>query len=75
MCEIRKSMRDLVREIRRLSNALSYDSDFVFEDVEGNDLWCLGESIHDMKITLQRLMDKATELEYQLYLLRRDTSR
>ena len=75
MSNVTKSMRDLVREIRRLSNALTYDSDFVFEDVEGNDLWCLGESIHDMKITLQRLMDKATELEYQLYLIRRDDTR
>ena len=73
MCKIKKNMRDRARDIRRLTNALTYDADCVFEDVENNDLWCLGESMHETKITLQRLMGNVIELEYYLYLVRRDS--
>lgn len=72
MCNIKKGLRDRARELRGLANALTYDTECVYEDVESYDLMCLGESIHDMKVTLQHLIDGVTELEYQLYLLKRD---
>lgn len=72
MCNSKKNMRDLARDIRGLASALNYDAECLLSDVETYDLMCLGESIHDTKITIQRVMDKATELEYQLYLIRRD---
>lgn len=72
MCEIKKDLRDRARSIRGLANALSYDVEYLFSDVESYDLLCLGESLHETKITLQQLVDSVTELEYQLYLIRRD---
>lgn len=72
MTNLKKNMRDLARDIRGLANALNYDAECLLNDVESYDLMCLGESIHDTKITIQRVMDKATELEYQVYLVRRD---
>ena len=73
MCSIRKNLRDRARDIRGLASALTYDAECLLDDIDGYDLVCLGESIHDTKITLQRLIDNITELEYHLYLIRRDS--
>lgn len=72
MCTVKRIMREHVRNIRGLANALGFDAEYLYSDIENFDLLCLGESIHETKITLQRLVDTITELEYQLYLLKRD---
>ena len=73
MHDIKKTLRDRARDIRGLANALTYDAEYLLTDVENFDVFCLGESIHETKITMQRLVDSLTELEYQLYLIRRDS--
>ena len=72
MCDIKKDLRDRARHIRGLATALTYDADYLFSDIKNYDLLCLGESLHETKITLQQLVDSVTELEYQLYLIKRD---
>ena len=72
MQDIKKGLRDRVRDIRGLANALTYDADCLVTDIDSYDLICLGESIHETKVTMQRLVDNLVELEYQLYLIRRD---
>lgn len=72
MCTIKKGLRDRARDIRGLANALTYDADCLVKDIDDYDLICLGESIHETKVTLQQFIDNLTELEYQLYLIRRD---
>ena len=72
MCTIKKDLRDRARNIRGLATALTYDVDYLFSDIKNYDLLCLGESLHETKITLQQLVDSVTELEYQLYLIKRE---
>ena len=72
MCTIKKGLRDRARDIRGLANALTYDADCLVKDIDDYDLICLGESIHETKVTLQQFIDNLTELEYQLYLVKRD---
>lgn len=73
MCDIKKDLRDRARNIRGLATALTYDVDYLFSDIKSYDLLCLGESLHETKITLQQLVDSVTELEYQIYLIKRET--
>lgn len=73
MCDIRKNLRDRARDVRGLANALTYDADCLVKDIDGYDWICLGESIHETKITLQQFIDNLTELEYCLYLIKRDS--
>lgn len=72
MTDIRKEMKDRARLARGLANALGYDVDYIYSDVENLDLLCMNESIRETKDTLQKLMDNVTELEYLLYLAKRD---
>ena len=73
MWNFKKNMRDRARDVKRLANALVYDTECVFEDTESYDLWCLGELLHETKITLRRLFDNITELEYMVCLSNRDS--
>lgn len=73
MCDIKKDLRDRARNIRGLATALTYDVDYLFSDAKNYDLLCLGESLHETKVTLQQLTDSVIELEYQLYLIKRDS--
>lgn len=75
MCDIRKEMKERARLARGQVNALGYDIEYVYTDVENFDLLCLGESLHESKLTIQSLLDNVTELEYLLYLIKRDGSR
>lgn len=75
MTDIKKEMRDRARLARGLANALGHDVDYVHMDVENFDLICMNESIRETKDTLQKLMDNITELEYLMYLLKKDESR
>lgn len=75
MTDIKKEMRDRARLARGLANALGHDVDYVHMDVDNFDLICMNESIRETKDTLQKLMDNITELEYLMYLLKKDESR
>lgn len=72
MTDIRKEMKERARLTRGLANALGYDAEYIYSDVENLDLFCMGESIRETKETIQKLMDNVTELEYLLYLAKRD---
>lgn len=64
----RMVMRTKARSIRGLVNVLQSDADYVFTDVEGFDIISLGESLRELKCTLNDLVDSVAELEYALYL-------
>lgn len=72
MSDIKQEMKDRARLIRGLSNALGYDTEYVYTDVQGFDLICLDESLRETKDTLQKLMDNVTELEYLVYLIKKE---
>lgn len=67
-----ENLRNRARSIQGLANELTYDADCIYTDIDAYDIICLGESIHEMKTTMKCLMDNLIELEYQLYLIRRD---
>lgn len=67
--EYRYEMRNRARSIRGLVNALQSDADYVFSDVETFDVIGLSESLKELKITIQDLIDHTAELEYALYLI------
>lgn len=75
MTDIKKEMKERARLARGLANALGYDVEYIYTDVENCDVICMNESIRETKDTLQKLMDNVTELEYLLYLLKREDSR
>lgn len=71
MCDIKNEMRERARLVRGLANALSYDAEYVYTDVQNFDMVCLDESLRETKETIQKLTDNITEIEYLLYLLRK----
>lgn len=70
--DIKKEMRTRAKLSKGLANALQYDVSYICSDVDSCDVMCLGESIRDTKDTLQKLLDNVTELEYLLYLMKKD---
>lgn len=68
-------MRSKARAANGLLNLLKYDIEQVTADTNDFDLICLEESIKDTKSTIQMLIDNMTELEYVLYLSKREDSR
>lgn len=72
MSDIKKEMKDRARLARGLVNALKYDVDYVFTDVNSYDVICLEESLRETKDTIQKLVDNITEIEYLLYLMRQN---
>ena len=72
MCDIKKEMRERARLARGLANALGYDVDYIYSDVENYDLICMSESIRETKETIQKLIDNVMELEYLLYLIKKE---
>ena len=72
MCDIKKEMRERARLARGLANALGYDVDYIYADVENYDLICMSESIRETKETIQKLIDNVMELEYLLYLIKKE---
>jgi uncharacterized protein with GYD domain len=75
MTDIKKEMKDRARLARGLANALGYDVEYIYTDVENYDLVCMSESIRETKDTIQKLIDNVMELEYLLYLLKNEDSR
>lgn len=75
MTEIKKDMKSRARLLRGLANVLQLDADYIWTDANNFDLICLGESLHEAKMTLQQATDCLTELEYLVYLTKREESR
>lgn len=75
MSDVKKEMKDRARLARGLANALGYDVEYVYTDVENFDLICMTESIRETRDTLQKLVDNMKELEYLLYLVKKQESR
>lgn len=75
MMDIRKEMKERARLSRCLVNALAYEVEYIYTDMNANyDVICINESIKETKIALQKFIDNLTELEYLLYLLKKDAS-
>lgn len=72
MQNIKIDMRNKARMASGLLNLLKDDIYHVSADANDFDLICLEESINDTKSTLQMLTDTITELEYALYLSKRE---
>lgn len=68
MKQAKFEMRSKARTIKGLVNVLQSDAEYVYTDVEDYDIVSLGESMREMKDTMQYLIDSITELEYALYL-------
>lgn len=76
MCNnVRIDMKKRARILSGLLNLLKDDIDQVTIDANNFDIICLEESIKDVRRTLEFFGDNIKELEYLLYLSKRDDSR
>lgn len=75
MCDIKREMRERVRLARGLANALGYDIEYVFTDIENFDFICLDESIRETKDTIKNLVANIAEIEYLVDLAKKEISR
>ena len=71
MNDIRRETQTRARLSYGLLNVLKDDVDYINIDTDNNDLVSLTESIIETKITLQKMVDNITELEYIVYSSRR----
>ena len=71
MSNVKLEMRKKARTIKGLVNLLQNDATYICADADDFDLVGLGESIPEMKDTIQKLIDYVMELEYDLYLTRK----
>lgn len=74
MNEIQRGIKARARLLRGLTNVLQLDSDYIWSDASNHEILCLGESVREAKATLQQVTDCITELEYMMYLLKREES-
>jgi hypothetical protein len=74
MNEIKRGIKARARLFRGLTNVLQVDADYIWSDSSNQEILCLSESIREAKLTLQQVTDCLTELEYMLYLLKREES-
>lgn len=70
--ELKMLMRGKARLARGLVNLLKDDTEQIYNDVNVFDVISLEEAINDTKRTVQQLMDATTDLEYYLYLAKKD---
>lgn len=66
------NVRAKVRLLRGLTNILKDDIERIQRDAEDYDIVSLQESVRDASHTLQWLLDNAVELDYELYLHKRN---
>ena len=69
----RIKMRAKARLAKGLTNILLDDIDRVINDVDDCDIVSMKDSIQDAKGTLQCMIDNLVELEYTMYLAKRET--
>ena len=74
MNELRRGIKARARLLRGLTNVLQVDADYIWSDSNNYEVLCLSESIKEAKLTLQQVTDCLTELEYMLYLMKREES-
>jgi hypothetical protein len=72
MQELKMVMRGKARLSRGLVNLLKDDTEQIYNDVNVFDVVSLEEAIGDTKRTAQQLQDAVTDLEYYLYLAKKD---
>lgn len=70
--ELKMLMRGKARLARGLVNLLKDDTEQIYNDVNVFDVISLEEAINDTKRTTQQLMDATTDLEYYLYLAKKE---
>ena len=70
--ELKMIMRGEARLVRGLVNLLKDDTEQIYNDVNTFDIISLEEAIGDTKRTAQQLLDATTDLEYYLYLAKKD---
>ena len=71
MNENKREMRSKAQMIRGLTNVLKKDADYICVDTDDHDLIGLGESLREIKETIQSLIDNVEDLEYLVYSLKR----
>ena len=71
MNENKREMRSKAQMIRGLSNVLLKDADYICADTDDCDLIGLGESIREVKETIQSLIDNVEDLEYLIHTSKR----
>lgn len=71
--ETKSNLRSKARLLRGFMSILGDDIARVHADIEDRELVSLEESIQDAKETLQCLIDTIIELEYAIYLSKRET--
>lgn len=74
MNELKRGIKARARLLRGLTNVLQVDADYIWSDSNNHEVLCLTESIREAKLTLQQVTDCLTELEYMLYLMKREES-
>lgn len=74
MNEIKRGIKGRARLLRGLTNVLQVDADYIWSDSTNQELLCLSESVKEAKMTIQQITDCITELEYMLYLMKREGS-
>ena len=70
--ELKMLMRGKARLAKGLVNLLKDDTEQIYNDVNVFDVISLEEAINDTKRTTQQLMDATTDLEYYLYLAKKE---
>lgn len=71
--ELKMLMRGKARLARGLVNLLKDDTEQIYNDVNVFDVISLEEALQDTKRTTQQLQDTITDLEYYLYLAKKDS--
>ena len=71
--ELKMIMRGKARLARGLVNLLKDDTEQIYNDVNIFDVISLEEALRDTKRTAQQLLDATTDLEYYLYLAKKDS--
>ena len=70
--ELKMLMRAKTRLARGLSNLLKDDAEQLSDDMNNFDILRMEETVTDVKRTAQQMIDAMTELEYYLYLAKKD---
>ena len=70
--ELKMLMRAKTRLVRGLTNLLKDDAEQLSDDMNSFDIFRMEETVADAKRTAQQLIDATTELEYYLYLAKKD---
>lgn len=70
--ELKMLMRAKTRLARGLSNLLKDDAEQLSDDMNNFDILRMEETVTDAKRTAQQMIDAMTELEYYLYLAKKD---